>query len=182
MIFDNIIYAIDRFIKYELLIIFKIQHYFKYNDLSLLIYTTKYLTTKNNIFIFITFVFIKDFIIGSKLICGIILSRTSNYYIKNYYKALRPYNKFPGAIKYFKKKKKYSYSFPSQSIQNITIIYYIICPTNYYIILLYWFVISSLSITRLYRGLHYPHDIVFSYILCKYYASLINYLFNKGMI
>ena len=162
-------------IKYEVGFINGLQNSIKYNNIIIIIKYTKYITRKWNVlyFIFVTLYF--NWLLSIKLGLGIFISRTSNYYIKNYYKAERPYNRFPEVIKYYKKKKKLSYSFPSQSIQNITVLYYIYQPNMYIIQLLYWFIFMTISITRIFRGLHYPHDILFSYLYAYFISILINW-------
>jgi len=165
-----------RILQHEASFINGMQRATKYEDIIPMIKLGKFITRKWNVlyFIFITFYF--DYWLSLKLGIGIIVSRTSNYYIKRYFKAPRPYKRFPCAIKYYKKKNKISYSFPSQSIQNITTLYYIYLPESIILILLYWLILFIVSITRMIRGLHYPHDILFSFIYSYYIASMINYL------
>jgi membrane-associated phospholipid phosphatase len=38
----------------------------------------------------------------------------------------------------------------------------------------YWIIFSIVSVTRMFRGLHYPHDIFFSYMYAYYVAVLVN--------
>lgn len=78
----------------------------------------------------------------------------------------RPYIDYPERIKWYQKK-KYSYSFPSQSIVNLSTIYLSInelCESIYldfYFLFLFFLII----LTRSYRGLHYIHDIIYSIAL-----------------
>ena len=70
---------------------------------------------------------------------------------------------------------KKSYSFPSQSVQSIYIIYYNyknLC-NNYIIDGYFTFILLLLIITRLYRGLHYCHDMLFSIIFAHYLCKFI---------
>jgi hypothetical protein len=168
---------ITNIVKYELLIIYKLQNYFDYNQLKHIIKTTKIFTNKRSIFFFVFIALLYDYMVCIKLIIGIGISRTSNFYIKNSIRSLRPYNKYPRIIKYYKKKKKLSYSFPSQSIQNVTVVYYIFNQQYYLITLFYWYIMIAISLTRMFRGLHYPHDIIFSYLYSYFIALFLNYLF-----
>lgn len=163
-----------RLLQYEASFIFGLQKGTNYNDMLPLIRLAKCITRKWNVLYFILLTCCFDYKLSIKLGGGIILSRVSNYYIKNYFKAPRPYNRFPGAIKYYKKNKKLSYSFPSQSIQNITVLYYIYSPQNSILIIFYWMVFCLVSITRMLRGLHYPHDILFSYLYSYFLSCIIN--------
>ena len=164
-----------RCLQHEASFIHGLQKGMNYNKIQPIIKLAKYITRKWNVlyFIFITFYF--DWQLSIKLGGGIVVSRVSNYYIKNYFKVPRPYNRFPGAIKYYKKKKKLSYSFPSQSIQNITVLYYIYLPESAMLLFFYWGVMFMVSTTRMIRGLHYPHDIFFSYLYSYFLALMINY-------
>ena len=119
------------------------------------------------------------------LICGLLISHNIRSLIKLYTKCLRPYNKYPNLIKYYYKKKK-SYSFPSQSVINISVIYNTICNyniinnvnTNIYFHIFYYSLLFSLAITRLYRGLHYPHDIIISYFMGDWIVNTLFYYIN----
>lgn len=164
----------NKIIQHEINIIQYLQSNISYSYIKPLISFNKYSTSKKCILSFTGLFILFDIKLFTKLSIGLFLSRTSNHYIKYYFKADRPYNKYPNKIKFYKKKKKLSYSFPSQSIQNITIIYYICNPANYIFIYYYWYLIIMIGLTRMFRGLHYLHDIIFSYFLCYYLAVGIN--------
>ncbi len=100
-----------------------------------------------------------------KVWLGFILIRRINSYIKVNIKQLRPYNAYPEQIRFYKRQ-KFSYSFPSQSVQSLTYIYSVIhrLYPNPYISLYFYGILLMLALTRTYRGLHYPHDIIISYL------------------
>ena len=90
---------------------------------------------------------------------AVFLSKQINEFIKNLIKHKRPYQTY-NWIKSDSKKKN-SYSLPSMSIQYTTIIYPTICnelKIPYLSNVLYLLV----SLSRILRGLHYPHDVIIS--------------------
>ena len=98
------------------------------------------------------------------------LSRRLNTVLKHLVRQPRPYNEYPHMILYFKKRKR-SLSFPSQSVQSLWIIRDAVgrMPTRHALPMLVYFtaVLAGVCLTRMYRGLHYPHDFLFSLLLAQ---------------
>lgn len=172
-------------INVELYVIYILQKYLNSDYIFTIINYNKYLTSIISIRLYLIFIFYYDMYLCLYIIYTLYISRKTNYYIKNYFKKERPYNRNPEYITYYKKR-KYSYSFPSQSILNICVIYNTICYYNNYnsyhyeqyiwfqfINYMYYILFISLSITRMYRGLHYPHDIIISYIYGIFIVNLL---------
>lgn len=172
-----------KIIEYELYSIYILQKYCDHSIIFNIVYFNKYLTCLKSMYLYLSIILYYDFYLFLYMISSLYSSRTTNYYIKNYFKKARPYNRNPLYIKYFNKKKE-SYSFPSQSILNISVFYntiyyyneyntyswFIFFQYSYYILLL------SLSITRMYRGLHYPHDIIISYLYGLFLVQFIMWI------
>jgi len=91
---------------------------------------------------------------------SILIARCFGLYFKNKLKIKRPFMKF-NYIKYYGKRKEKSYSFPSMSTIS-TIVFYRNLSIIYNIHWVYYIILFSLGFTRIFRGLHYPHDILFS--------------------
>ncbi len=147
-------------------IIIFLQNSVSYDNFYPIIKLSKLLTrTKSYYFYFVILAYCDKYRLP-KILIVFYTGRYINSYLKSVVKQQRPYNDYPSKIKYFKKQKQ-SYSFPSQSIQSIYIIYnsYKRLCSNYIIDLYFWFILILLIITRLYRGLHYLHDMLFSLIL-----------------
>jgi membrane-associated phospholipid phosphatase len=179
-IFNNIKYNI---INNELYCIYLLQKYCNHSIIFNIVYFNKYLTCIKSMNLYLSIILYYDFYLFLYMISTLYCSRTTNYMIKNYYKKTRPYNRNPLYIKYFNIRKQ-SYSFPSQSILNIsvfynTIYYYNIYNNTYlfiYFKLWYYLLLISLSITRMYRGLHYPHDIIISYLYGLFLVKFIMWI------
>ena len=141
-----------------------------YKNFKYIIKLSKNLTKRKYYFIYFFIILYYNTYLFIKCIITFYISRYINILIKNTIKQKRPYNEYPNQIKWFKKQKT-SYSFPSQSIQTICIIYFAFIENcNYIFIHIYFlFIIMLLTVTRMYRGLHYLHDILlsiwFAYIL-----------------
>lgn len=168
----NSLYIVkENIINCELYTIHILQKYLILNQVNYVSSLNKYLTSRNSIILYLSFIFYHDVNLFIYIVLSLYTSRTTTHYIKNYCKKERPYNRNPGYIKYFIKR-KYSYSFPSQSILNISVFYNSIYYYNIYneylwfqfMTYIYYMLFISLSITRMYRGLHYPHDIIISYL------------------
>lgn len=141
-----------------------------YEKFKFFIKLSKNLTKQKYYYIYFFIILYYDTFLFIKCIITFYISRYINLDIKGSIKQERPYNEYPNQIRWFKKQ-KYSYSFPSQSIQTICIIYftYIEYCNSIFIHMYFLFIIALLAITRMYRGLHYLHDILlsiwFAYIL-----------------
>ena len=178
---DNAIGTVKtNIINCELYIIHVLQKYLILNHVNCVSSYNKYLTSLNSIILYLSFILYHDTNLFMYIVLSLYTSRTTNRYIKNYCKKERPYNRNPGYIKYFIKRKQ-SYSFPSQSILNISVFYNTLYYYNVYndyvwfnlISYVYYLLFASLSITRMYRGLHYPHDIIISYLYSIFVAMVV---------
>ena len=130
---------------------------------------SKFLTRKYSYYFYFGLILLKDIYGGLLLIVFFNLVRQFNIFLKGQVRQARPYNMFPELITYYKRQ-KHTLSFPSQSIQSCLVISTLM--THYYP---YYFVslyfnscLSMLALTRIYRGLHYPHDIIISYLFASY--------------
>ena len=143
-----------------------LQTYLPTEAITPIISISKNLTRTKNYYIYFLILFYCNPYKFPKMFIIFYISRSLNTIIKNLVKQNRPYNDYPTFITYYKKKKD-SYSFPSQSVQTMYIIYksYNQLCSNYLIDLYFGFVLFILILTRLYRGLHYIHDIIFSIIM-----------------
>jgi membrane-associated phospholipid phosphatase len=179
----------NSIIERELYTIYLLQKYLVSSYIFDIVSYNKYLTSFNSISLYLSIVLYYDIYLFIYIILTLTTSRTTNRYIKDYCKKERPYNRNPGYIQYFIKRKQ-SYSFPSQSILNISVLYNSIYYYNkvYYenyinstwfcmISFIYYMLFISLSITRMYRGLHYPHDIIISYLYSIFVVKFIMWLF-----
>ena len=124
------------------------------------------LLTKNRIYLLSILLY--DYVVCINTIISYYMARILVTLIKNVCKQERPYNKHQDKIKYFKKQKS-SYCYPSQSVVSTCIIYYNLRGVVNSIYLDYYFymLLTLLTFTRSYRGLHYLHDILSSVILSK---------------
>lgn len=147
-------------------------HPIKYKKIIKL--TKIFTSLKYQKFILIILLFILPINKSTKLIIFYYYSRKFILIIKNKFKLRRPFVRFP-FIKYYGKRKDKSYSFPSTGILSITIIYGNLINffnfNNYSLYLLIFLV----GFSRIFRGIHYFHDILISYLL----GNLINYLFLR---
>ena len=151
-----------------------LQNLISYDKFYYIIKLSKYLTRTKSYYVYFAILLYCNTTKFLRMIMVFYLGRGINTLIKNQVKQNRPYNDYPKLIKYFKKQKK-SYSFPSQSVQSIYIIYYNyknLC-NNYIIDAYFTFILLLLIITRLYRGLHYCHDMLFSIIFADYLCKFI---------
>lgn len=123
----------------------------------------KYISSSKRIKWYILAFCLYDWKTGIKLEFALQISVKLNDVIKEVIQHQRPFQKYKW-IKSDSKKKDNSYSLPSMSVQNTTLIYPIMFNSMkipYIANTLYWIVVVS----RIIRGLHYPHDIILSTIL-----------------
>mmetsp|Transcript_15215 Transcript_15215/g.20125 ORF Transcript_15215/g.20125 Transcript_15215/m.20125 type:complete len:214 (-) Transcript_15215:3399-4040(-) len=126
----------------------------------------------------------------AEIVISFLVSRKLNDYLKETIKQPRPYVSFPHLVKYFGKR-KLSYSFPSQSVQTLSLAVWIfrqlsLQEENFFISLIAfccmgYFIAATFLVAsvRMYRGLHYPHDIFSSILLARSIIFLIPLLLNK---
>jgi hypothetical protein len=154
-----------------------LQSILNYDYMIYIIKISKFLTKSKSYYIYFAILFYCDYLLFPKVMFIFYISRIINTKIKNIVKQNRPYNDYPDKIKFFKKRKD-SYSFPSQSVQCMYIIYYSykkLCNV-YWIDVYFYTIIILLIITRLYRGLHYLHDTIFSLLISKLLCKCIDYI------
>ena len=169
---------INKIFKKEEKLIFLIQSYLGHpNKYKYFINKTKIFTSlKYQKWIYFFFIIFLPIKLSSKILISIIIARYIILNIKKKIKIKRPfiYNK---NLKFTGKRKDKSYSFPSMSIVGITILYGNLSNNynNIFINNLYYFIFLFVSITRIFRGLHYFHDILISWIIGK----IIIYTINK---
>jgi len=118
----------------------------------------------------------------AELAAAFVLSRRANEALKAWVSQPRPYVEFPEAVTFFKKR-KLSHSFPSQSVQTLCIA---LCAfrdngdglsraASYYVAALIFLV----AVVRVYRGLHYPHDVLASLLIGRALVSAVALLLAK---
>ena len=140
---------------------------------TIISYTILFLTIKfiinNGIMITLFWYSLKEFF---KLYGIISISKFINYRIKHFCKIKRPYvehNNIENIT--IRKDKSKSYSFPSNSIQNVYVLYYIVLnlvfPNNIYIIYVVYTLVFLIGLIKTLRGLHYLHDIISALIISK---------------
>lgn len=163
-----------NFIEYELRFIEFLQ-LLDYEYAKYIIQLSKFLTKRKIHYIYLCIFLYYGLFYFLHTLTIYYLSRFFVLAIKSYIKQYRPYYDYPDRIKYYKKMKD-SYCFPSQSIVNLCIIYFCFNELCHSIYLDYYFYFLVLlqTFTRSYRGLHYLHDIFYSFLL-----SIILYLFFK---
>jgi membrane-associated phospholipid phosphatase len=106
----------------------------------------------------------------TRLLLSMLISKYLNLEIKLFFKVDRPNGTYSWLNNV---KKRNSYSFPSNSIQNCIIFYsfmlsYLssIYPLfTVYLNIIYYSLISSIALTRTISAKHYPHDIICSILL-----------------
>jgi membrane-associated phospholipid phosphatase len=117
-----------------------------------------------------------DFRFAFRIYVGLEMSRAVNRVAKWMYRVPRPFKTFSFLRNDSKKNKGASFSFPSMSVQNITLIYQSLWLQFGAAIdgtvripgfagLVFVAILSAVSVTRMYRGLHYLHDIAMSYLI-----------------
>ena len=143
------------------------QYNYTYESAHKYIKISKKLTKTNRYYIYFFILFYYNYLLFIKTVLVFYASRIINTFIKNKIKQKRPYNNYTH-IKYYNKQKD-SYSLPSQSIQSIVIVYnaYKMIFNSLFIDIYFGFIIGLLCITRMFRGLHYPHDFIISWLIAK---------------
>ena len=127
----------------------------------------------------------------AELALAFVLSRRLNEGLKKWANQPRPYVEFPGQVSYFKKRKM-SFSFPSQSVQTLAIAYCafhdypVDVPLTYYGSIVRSIgscyvaaLIFLVAIVRIYRGLHYPHDVIVSLLIARTLVTIVAFLLTK---
>jgi hypothetical protein len=118
-------------------------------------------------------------LLGGQTIMLFYLSRQVVMVLKHVVRQGRPYNEYPTSILYFHKR-KHTYSFPSQSVVSLGIVRLAVgrCMTLAAVAAPppFWFawtdayftvVLVAVALTRIYRGLHYVHDMLCSALLAR---------------
>lgn len=151
-----------------------IQYLFSYNVIQPIIYVSKYTTKVKSYYIYFSILFLTDLKIAITSYFLFFLLRYTVNMIKHTVCQQRPYNKYPQIIQWYKKH-KLSYSFPSQSMCCINLIshaYQIVYEYN--LIKIYFrTVMWILALTRIFRGLHYIHDLIISIMISDAFASIL---------
>jgi len=110
----------------------------------------------------------------AELVVAFVVSRRLNEWLKKTVAQPRPYVEFPEDVVFFKKRKT-SHSFPSQSVQTLTIAWcafvdpapgqqaLVLCLCSWYVAAL----IALVAVVRVYRGLHFPHDVLVSFVVAR---------------
>ena len=108
------------------------------------------------------------------------LSRTINLFIKKLFKRRRPFVIDPTILINSKvKKKKDTYSLPSNSIQTSLIFYKVLFDTtsiidNYTCNILLFLIVLINASAKIMRGLHFPSDILLSVLIFMF----VDYLYS----
>ena len=159
--------------------IWMFQCYYKYENVYKYIKLSKILTKTNRYYIYFLIILYYNYLLFVKTLILFYSSRIINTFIKNKIKQKRPYNEF-SQIKYYHKH-KISYSLPSQSIQSILIVYnsFKIIFNTIFIDIYFCFIVGLLCITRIFRGLHYPHDFIISWMITNTIIFFGNIIYNK---
>ncbi|KAJ1456320.1 hypothetical protein M885DRAFT_517806 [Pelagophyceae sp. CCMP2097] len=119
----------------------------------------------------------------AELAIAYLLSRKLNGRLKRWASQPRPYVEYPADVLHYKKRKS-SNSFPSQSIQTlcITLCAFMDCRAGgladvwaatvgvWYLSML----IATVAIIRIFRGLHYPHDILASMTIARGLYTIVH--------
>ena len=165
---NHIIKIINYISDLEAELISKYQQSIDYDNIYPIIKISKVLTKRYCYYIYFSFIFIQNFKHGIYFCIYFNSVRALTNIIKNNIRQIRPYNKYPDTINYYKKRKD-SLSFPSQSIQSTVTIYYILYYYYPFRITQIYFnsIIGMLFCTRIFRGLHYPHDMLVSYLIAS---------------
>lgn len=103
---------------------------------------------------------------GLILLSLLTVSRGTIHIIKTLVRIPRPYETYPTLVKSDKKKMN-TFSFPSQSMQSIAIVYGAIFY-QWHMFHIYYLLLAIIGMSRIYRGLHYPYDVLISFFLGDY--------------
>jgi len=175
-------------LKFEISIIKFLQKYMYTDEYNIIDRTAKVITgrTYRNIYIFIyllLLVITNDFykiIYIPKIYMAGFLSRTINLFIKKLFKRRRPFVIDPTILINSKvKKKKDTYSLPSNSIQTSLIFYKVLFDTtsiidNYTCNILLFLIVLINASAKIMRGLHFPSDILLSVLIFMF----VDYLYS----
>ena len=173
----------------EVSIIKFFQSCFYTNDYNIIDKTAKVITSRTYrkkylmlylLFLIITNDFYKIMYIPKIYLFGF-LSRNVNLFIKKIFKRRRPYV-FDSSIlinNETAKKKKDTFSFPSNSIQTSLIFYKVLFDTftiidNFTCNVLLLLILIITASAKILRGLHFPSDILFSIVI----FMLVDYLYD----
>lgn len=112
-----------------------------------------------------------------------VVSRRLNEILKKAILQPRPYCEFSDDVTFFRKKKS-SQSFPSQSVQTLAIAWYAFADQNHHIVVKFcaWYIaalIALVALVRIYRGLHYPHDIAASVFVARVVVNTVASLLER---
>ena len=108
---------------------------------------------------------------GSILVSLLTLSRGIIHLVKSVIRIPRPYESFPYLVQSDKRKFN-TFSFPSQSMQSIAIVYgAMFRQCN--MAMFYYLLLLLIGFSRVYRGLHYPYDVIASFLLGDYLQQYI---------
>ena len=168
-------YIINYIINIELYFIKFIQTNITTKKAKLLIHCSNILTKKNKYLIYLFILFLKDINVFIRTYITIYLSRDINLRLKHSIQEKRPFNHSSNLVKVVDRR-KYSYSFPSQSIQTYILLYLSSIASFPYLLtyIFFYTIFILLFITRIYRGLHYPHDFLASYTLAIILYKLVD--------
>ena len=174
---------LTRIYNLEALLISWYQNCIPYRYIYPIIKLSKLLTKRYTYYLYFIIIAINNWYLVIFGYIVFLLIRYFNIVIKHCVCQQRPYNKYPTLIRYFRRQKN-SYSFPSQSTQSITYIYHIMYDLypSIYTTIYFMGIILLLLLTRTYRGLHYPHDIIVSYLFTISICNWIDVYFNKNTI
>lgn len=161
----------------ESLILTALQLTLNHQYIQSLIFITKLFTRRKIFFVYFIILYFHNCKLFLHTVTHFYLSRYILSYIKHAAQQKRPYIEYSNTITHFNKRKE-SFSFPSQSMQSITFIYYSfdkIYHNNFYFHFYFITLSILLAFTRMYRGLHYPHDFIFSIFYSKLFFKLCLY-------
>lgn len=171
------VHAAAVFVKdVEGLFITAMQWWIPHHHVRPLIRISKLCTKKHTYYAYMILLLYNTPPIFVRTVATFYLSRSLNTALKSIARQPRPYNEYPATIAYFDKRKQ-SRSFPSQSIQTLWIVrcaFQRSAIQGEVLIQIYFVLIMlAVSLTRMYRGLHYMHDIVGSILIANTLCMLI---------
>ena len=135
--------------------------------------TSKQLTRTNRYYAYFALLTYLSPVISFQTVCLFYGSRLVTSGVKLLTKQPRPYNSY-STISHLAKHKT-SYSLPSQSMMSSLIVQrgFLLSTRSSWLDGYFQVVIALLSFTRMYRGLHYPHDFLISWILVQVIFRLV---------
>jgi membrane-associated phospholipid phosphatase len=101
--------------------------------------------------------------VGIALFSILRIARPALHVLKSILLVPRPYETFVWVKS--DKYKENSYSFPSQSLMSISVVYGAIFRIFRLPFSVYFTALCFVSLSRVYRGLHYPYDVIFSFYI-----------------